>query len=105
MISKTIKQQVRVASRKWVVNVNAHKGPFVYIGRGSIWGNPFIVGRDGNRQEVIRKYYDWIVASHDLREQLEELRGQYLGCYCSPKACHGDVLCYFLYVKSLKGVK
>lgn len=28
----------------------------VYIGRPSKWGNPFIIGRDGTREEVIDNY-------------------------------------------------
>ena len=64
----------------------------VYIGRGSIWGNPFIIGRDGTRLEVIDKYRDWIVAQPELLAQLHILQGKILGCHCKPKACHGDVL-------------
>ena len=65
----------------------------VYIGRGSKWGNPFIIGKDGNREEVIEKYRKYIIMRKpDLLDCLEELEGQRLGCYCAPKACHGDVL-------------
>ncbi len=64
----------------------------VYIGRGSKWGNPFIIGRDGSRNDVIRKYKDWISRQADLLECLDELRGKVLGCYCYPRACHGDIL-------------
>ena len=39
------------------VVVNLRKERFdVYIGRGSKWGNPFRIGADGDRVEVIRKY-------------------------------------------------
>lgn len=74
--------------------VNLHKEPYdVYIGRGSKWGNPFIIGRDGNRGEVIKKYQQYItVERHDLIEQLSELDGKTLGCFCKPYACHGDIL-------------
>jgi len=27
----------------------------VYIGRPSKWGNPFVIGRDGSRADVIAK--------------------------------------------------
>jgi hypothetical protein len=33
---------------------DTHDGA-VYIGRGSKWGNPFVIGRDGTRAEVIAK--------------------------------------------------
>jgi hypothetical protein len=65
----------------------------VYIGRPSKWGNPFEIGRDGTREDVIQKYYRWIVDERpDLLAQLVELRGKVLGCWCAPKPCHGDVL-------------
>ena len=41
----------------------------VYIGRGSKWGNPFKIGVNGSRREVIELYRDWImfvVVSHSL---------------------------------------
>lgn len=68
----------------------------VYIGRGSIWGNPFKIGRDGTRTEVIEKYREYLEQSPQLLKELESLRGKTLGCYCKPKPCHGDVLLRFL---------
>lgn len=64
----------------------------VYIGRPSKWGNPFEIGKDGTREEVIAKYRAWIVQQPHLIAALPELRGKTLGCWCAPKACHGDVL-------------
>lgn len=64
----------------------------VYIGRPSIWGNPFIIGKDGTREEVIEKYRNWILNNEYLMSRLHELKGKTLGCWCAPKACHGDVL-------------
>jgi len=64
----------------------------LYIGRGSRWGNPFRIGRDGTRNEVIEKYAEWIRSQPILLANLEELRGKRLGCYCKPQQCHGDVL-------------
>ena len=64
----------------------------VYIGRPSKWGNPFTIGRDGTREEVIDKYRDYILQNFDLYDALPELRGKVLGCWCKPKPCHGDVL-------------
>lgn len=74
-----------------VVNIR-HSCYDVYIGRGSIWGNPFIIGRDGTRLEVVEKYRDWIIMQPKLMAQLHTLQDKRLGCYCYPKACHGDVL-------------
>jgi len=64
----------------------------VYIGRPSKWGNPFKIGRDGNREEVIKKYREYILNRPDLLESLHELRGKVLACWCAPQPCHGDVL-------------
>lgn len=68
----------------------------VYIGRGSRWGNPFRVGRDGDRAEVIKKYRAWVTERlrdvAGLRGELRALKGMRLGCFCKPLACHGDVL-------------
>lgn len=65
----------------------------VYIGRPSVFGNPFVIGVDGNRNEVIAKYRRYIALNIGLRKQIiNELKGKDLVCWCSPKPCHGDVL-------------
>jgi len=64
----------------------------VYIGRPSKWGNPYKVGRDGDIDMVLRKYYQHVLSRPDLLAALPELKGKVLGCYCKPKQCHGDVL-------------
>ena len=64
----------------------------VYIGRTSIWGNPYVIGKDGSREEVIAKYRDYVFGNRFLLDQLHTLRGKDLVCFCKPKACHGDVL-------------
>jgi hypothetical protein len=63
-----------------------------YIGRPSKWGNPFQIGRDGDRDEVIEKYRQWLMGRADLLEQLSELKGKVLGCWCAPRRCHGEIL-------------
>lgn len=81
-----------------VVNIRNKAGYDVYIGRhtrqlvGSIWGNPFRIGPDGNRQEVIQKYRAYLLSRPDLLAQLPTLRGKTLACWCAPLACHGDIL-------------
>lgn len=64
----------------------------VYIGRPSPWGNPFTIGPDGTRSEVIKKYREWIQSQPEMMDKLETLIGKTLGCHCKPKPCHGDVL-------------
>ena len=77
-----------------VVNKRTHQPTSndVYIGRGSKWGNPFIIGQHGNRKEVIAKYKKRLLNSEYHMDCLYELKGKTLVCYCSPLACHGDVL-------------
>lgn len=73
--------------------VNRRKEKFdVSICRGSIWGNPFKIPRDGNRKEVIEKYRRYLASNLNLHKKLRELEGCILGCFCKPLACHGDVL-------------
>ena len=78
----------------------------VYIGRGSPYGNPYSSKdsaygaiRVATREEAIDSYRRWLFGEVELEgwtrptiEQLEALRGKTLGCFCRPKACHGDVL-------------
>lgn len=82
----------------WVPDVvHCKKEPYdVYIGRPSKWGNPFEIGKDGTREEVIQKYMEWILTQENLMAALPELSGCVLGCWCSPKPCHGDVLAYLV---------
>ena len=69
-----------------VVNL---KGPgrltnYVYISRGSKWGNPFIINKHGTRNEVIEKYYNYLINNSELMADLSELRGKDLACFCAP---------------------
>jgi hypothetical protein len=77
-----------------VLNKKLHAVPpgAVYIGRPGKWGNPFIIGRDGTRDEVVAKYRAYLLATPSLMAALPELRGKDLVCWCAPEACHGDVL-------------
>lgn len=73
-----------------VVNLRTDKYTH-YIGRGSVFGNPFKIGKDGNREEVIKKFERY------AREYVINIiasipKNAILGCYCKPKACHGDVI-------------
>ena len=73
-----------------VHNKHARTAPpgAVCVGRGSQWGNPFKIGRDGDRSAVIRKFEETTLPTRDLRL----LRGKHLICFCVPLACHADIL-------------
>jgi hypothetical protein len=65
----------------------------VYIGRPSIYGNPFTIGKDGTREEVISKYIQYLKNNKSLvRKIVKDLKGKDLVCYCHPLKCHGDIL-------------
>lgn len=68
----------------------------VNIMRGTPFGNPFIIGRDGDRVQVIAKFRVHLMfrLNDDVafRAQVRALHGKDLCCCCAPQACHGDVL-------------
>lgn len=71
----------------------------IYIGRPSKWGNPFSE-KDGTlaefkvatREQAIEMFEAWILTQPELMNELHTLKDKVLGCWCAPKACHGDVL-------------
>lgn len=92
-------------SARPIIIVNKHHGKSgEYIGRGSPLGNPFVIGKDGSREQVIAKYRVWL--NEQLMRKnpvvLDELnrlgnkaideKGLALQCFCYPKPCHGEVI-------------
>ena len=71
-------------------------GDAVRIDRRTRWGNPFVIGRHGNRDEVIERYRTWLWGKIERGEiapaELAALNGKTLLCHCAPRPCHGDVL-------------
>lgn len=80
----------------------------VYVGRGSEWGNPYIVGVHGDARECIAQYardlfpyrhtgptstlMDLYISEAHLH-RLEKLRGKNLACWCPlDQPCHADLL-------------
>lgn len=69
----------------------------VYVGRPSKFGNPFVIGKDGTREEVLAKFERWFFAdlpeAEALREEaMAELTGKDLVCWCAPERCHADLI-------------
>ena len=86
-------EQPKVRPR--VLNKKHLRGPTpnaVYVGRPSKWGNPFVIGRDGTREQVIEKYEQWLKQQPNLLACLGELTSKDLICWCFPLPCHADVL-------------
>ncbi|QXN70452.1 putative toprim domain-containing protein [Bacillus phage vB_BspM_AgentSmith] len=86
-----------IVGKKW------DKGA-IYIGRGSVLGNPFAMKdmSDETRDEVCDQYedyfYEQIENDPKFLATVESLilkaeKGKViLGCYCAPKRCHGDTI-------------
>ena len=74
----------------------------VNIMRPGVYGNPFVIGRDGTRDEVVRLYrvYLWSRPKTDpeFKEKVESLRtsADALLCCCDPMPCHGHVMSEYL---------
>jgi len=58
----------------------------IYCGRPSSFGNPFIIGRDGIRDEVCDKYEAWLPKQAKLMAMIPSLAGRDLVCWCAPRA-------------------
>jgi hypothetical protein len=76
---------------------------YFYIGRSmgdGFFGNPFIVGRDGNRAEVLAKYREYferrLIWDPYFKARVHQMRGNQLVCHCKPADCHGDVIAEYL---------
>lgn len=93
-----------------VINIKSGEKYDVYIGRPSEFGNPFthIKNREtkaeyivSTRKEAIQKYKEYLLNNSELLDKIEQLRGKTLGCWCSPKKCHGDVIIEILNTRKL----
>jgi|TARA_R110002167_G_scaffold37476_10_gene117498 hypothetical protein len=84
----------------------------IYIGRPSKWGNPWshlnskVAGtiKVATREISISKYRSWIMtgAGTPLLRNVNELRGNSLGCHCDYKEqCHGDTLVWLADMKKV----
>lgn len=66
---------------------------YVRCDRYSDWGNPFEMGKDGNRDEVCDNYEGhYLPFKPSLLSKVKTLRGKALGCWCAPERCHCDTL-------------
>ena len=106
---KFLREEGYANLKEWVANPQN-----VYVGRAGVvfvkegekqerfpktaspFCNPFKVGKDGTRDEVIAKFREFLrakIQSHPaFLDELLLLKGKTLGCWCKPEACHGDVL-------------
>lgn len=82
-----------------VVNMRNESCDF-RIDRQSIFGNPFILSSSMSRDESIARYQVYfdkrIAEDEDFVDRVKALAGFKLGCWCKPKACHGDIIVAWL---------
>ena len=80
-----------------------------YVGRPSIFGNPFVIGKDGSRKEVVEKYrrrFEEMLNDPGFVLALEGLRSATaLVCWCAPLECHVSVIVEYLERTRPKGGK
>ena len=81
------------------INTNYHamkwakdNGRFQQIDRWSDWGNPFMIGQDGDRDKVCDSFEIYFNLKLGLKSKVSELKGKALGCHCYPQRCHGEHL-------------
>ena len=80
----------------------------VRIDRGTRYGNPFVLGEDGDRDEVCDAYEQhYIPYKPSITRKIDtgELSGKVLVCHCYPERCHGDLLCNEINAGSNHNVK
>ena len=69
-----------------------------YVGRPSVLGNPFVIGRHVSREQVIELYRKWlyqqlVTGNQAVQHAIEQLQDDsILGCWCHPEACHAAVI-------------
>ena len=90
-ITKVVEEEVQSKS---IYNIKEKYPPNTQIvDRGTIWGNPFVLGVDGDRDKVCDlfiQYAEWRLSIQP--NWLDEIRGRPLACHCSPKRCHAETL-------------
>jgi hypothetical protein len=93
-----------------IVNLRHHNTAEVYCGRGSVYGNPFEIGRDGDRNDVcdkFEKYFHNKLLNTEFRANVMSLKGKRLGCWCKcsppcnnpkckPHRCHLETIINYI---------
>ena len=99
------KGTINMAKRKTTVdnirNYDCNNLPShcVLVDRTTIFGNPYPIGRYGNRDDVIvryRRYFYNRIKDTLFREDVESLSGKTLLCWCHPLPCHADIIADYL---------
>ncbi len=82
------------------IRSGAYFDVFIGRGKGSILGNRFEIGKDGSRLQVIAKFrvyfHERMAYDPAYKAKVLSLKDKVCGCYCKPRACHGDVYVEYL---------
>lgn len=92
LAGKTVVANMHKDTDLALINWAKETGRFIPIDRRSDWGNPFIMGDDGDRDTVCNSYELFFQLKLSLHVRISELQGAVLGCWCYPHRCHGDYL-------------
>ena len=69
------------------------QGLAVRVDRGTRYGNPFVLGEDGDRNEVCDAYrLHYLPHKPSIAERAGDLVGKVLICHCYPERCHAESL-------------
>jgi hypothetical protein len=71
----------RKRTKGWKLPPNA-----VYVGRPTIWGNPFAISETVTREKCIRLYRAWISGGTFTEKAIEKIIGQGVKCPAQPLA-------------------
>ena len=96
-----------MASFQDTIVVNMRTSAYdVAIDRTSIFGNPYYLGEDGDRQAVLSKYREYfherVARDEAFKRKVLALRGKRLGCHCAgdgknpSRPCHGMIIVEWL---------
>lgn len=100
---KPLVEVVNLREEKYHVYIGRHRGKHmlsdgISIGSRGWLGNPFTL-REHSRSASIRNFreafMEKIQKKYRFRKAVLNIRGK-LGCYCKPKACHGDVIAEYI---------
>jgi hypothetical protein len=72
-----------------LVSWTKEKKLFVPIDRRTIYGNPFFMKVESERDLVCEQYSEYLKTNFELQKRIPELKGKALACWCYPKRCHG----------------
>lgn len=78
---------------KHLIEWAQQNGKLLVIDRTSKWGNPFVVGPDGDRDHVCDCFTEhYATYKQSFNQNRGDLNGKVLACHCYPERCHGDGL-------------